>query len=110
MIKGIERVTPMLEFDLRGVEVRLHGLRQDSPPKMVSIGYERIIDTDETDHRLELLQTNVRTFGTDCGGGRDQPRRPDCSTLTCRGGHRCSRLGRPHFGHQAKLAFGRPCR
>ncbi len=64
MIKGIERVTPMLEFDLRGVEARLHGLRQDSPPKMASIGYERIIDTDETDYRLELLQTNVRTFGT----------------------------------------------
>ena len=35
MIKGIERVTPMLNFDLRGVTVRLHGERQDSPPKMV---------------------------------------------------------------------------
>jgi uncharacterized OsmC-like protein len=37
MIKGIERVTPMLKFDLRGVEVNLHGVRQDSPPKMVSV-------------------------------------------------------------------------
>ena len=27
MIKGIERVTPMLKFDLRGVEVKLHGVR-----------------------------------------------------------------------------------
>lgn len=64
MIKGIERVTPMLKFDLRGVEIRLHGVRQDSPPKMVSIDYEIIVDTDEDDRRLELLHTNVRKFGT----------------------------------------------
>lgn len=64
MIKGIERVTPMLKFDLRGVEVKLHGVRQDSPPKITSIDYELIVDTDEDDRRLELLHTNVRKFGT----------------------------------------------
>ena len=64
MIKGIERVTPMLKFDLRGVEVKLHGVRQDSPPKMVSVDYEIIVDTNETDQRLELLHTNVRKYGT----------------------------------------------
>ncbi|HEX5378559.1 MAG TPA: OsmC family protein [Phenylobacterium sp.] len=64
MIKGIERVTPILKFELRGVEVKLHGVRQDSPPKLVSVDYELIVDTDESDHRLELLHTNVRKFGT----------------------------------------------
>ena len=64
MIKGIERVTPILHFDLRGVEVRLHGIRQDKPPKMVAIEYELIIDTDEPDRRLALLHENVRKFGT----------------------------------------------
>ncbi|WP_366654645.1 OsmC family protein [Fodinicurvata sp. EGI_FJ10296] len=64
MIKGIERVMPMLKFELRGVEVRLHGVRQDSPPKMISIDYEIIVDTDEDDRRLELMHTNVRKFGT----------------------------------------------
>ena len=64
MIKSIERVGPMLNFDLRGVEVRLHGLRQDSPPRLVSIDYEILVDTDESDHRLDLLHTNVRKFGT----------------------------------------------
>lgn len=64
MIKGVERVTPLLKFELRGVEVRLHGERQDSPPKMVSIDYELIVDTDESDHRLDLLHTNVRKYGT----------------------------------------------
>jgi uncharacterized OsmC-like protein len=64
MIKGIERVTPMIKFELRGVEVKLHGVRQDSPPKMVSVDYEIIVETDEDDRRLELLHTNVRKLGT----------------------------------------------
>ena len=64
MIKGIERVTPLLGFDLRGVSVRLHGIRQDSPPKMVEIRYELVVDTDESDQRLDLLHKNVRKYGT----------------------------------------------
>lgn len=64
MIKGIERVMPLLKFDLRGARVRLHGVRQDSPPKMISIDYELIVDTDESDQRLELLHKNVRKYGT----------------------------------------------
>ena len=64
MIKGIERMIPMLKFQLRGVEVKLHGARQDSPPKMVSIEYELIVDTEENDQRLELLHKNVRKYGT----------------------------------------------
>ncbi|MEP9350624.1 OsmC family protein [Xanthobacter sp. KR7-225] len=64
MIKGIERVTPMLNFELRGVEVALHAVRQDAPPKIVSVDYELIIDTDETEQRLALLHTNVRKYGT----------------------------------------------
>lgn len=64
MIKGIERISPMIHFKLRGVEVKLHGVREDSPPSMKSISYELIIDTDESDQRLELLHTNVRKYGT----------------------------------------------
>lgn len=64
MIKGIERVAPILKFNFRGVEVKLHGVRQDVPPKMESIDYEIIIDTDEEDHRLELLNKNVQQYGT----------------------------------------------
>ena len=64
MIKGIERVAPILKFEFRGVEVKLHGARQDKPPKMVRITYELIVDTDEPDRRLDLLHENVRKFGT----------------------------------------------
>ena len=52
MIKGIERVAPILRFNLRGVEVLLHGVRQDSPPRMASVDYELIVDTDEDARRI----------------------------------------------------------
>jgi len=64
MIKGIERVTPILKFSLHGDEVRMHGVRQDIPPKMESISYEIIVDTDEPDRRLDLLHYNVKQYGT----------------------------------------------
>jgi uncharacterized OsmC-like protein len=64
MIKGIERVTPLLKFQLRGVEVHVHGVRQDVPPRLESIAYEIIVDSDEPERRLELLHDNVRKFGT----------------------------------------------
>jgi uncharacterized OsmC-like protein len=64
MLKGIERVTPMLKFRLRGVAVRLLGQRQDSPPKMLGVKYELWVDTDEPERRLNLLHDNVRKFGT----------------------------------------------
>ncbi|MFN2362594.1 MAG: OsmC family protein [Marinobacter sp.] len=64
IIKGIERVTPMLKFELRGVEVNVHGVRQDAPPLMESIDYEIIVETDESDRRLELLHENVKKYGT----------------------------------------------
>ena len=64
MIKSIERVTPLLHFELRGVEVRLHGVRQDVPPRMELIQYEILVDTNESDHRLALLHDNVGKYGT----------------------------------------------
>lgn len=64
MIKGIERVTPMLSFELQGVEIRLKAARQDSPPLITSIDYEIIVDTAESDQRLDLLHRNIRKYGT----------------------------------------------
>jgi uncharacterized OsmC-like protein len=64
MLKGIERVMPMLKFNLRGVSVTLHAVRQDVPPRIESIDYEILVDTDESERRLELLHENVRKYGT----------------------------------------------
>jgi uncharacterized OsmC-like protein len=64
MIKGIERVTPMIHFDLRGVDLEMSADRQDSPPKIIAVRYKMIVDTDESDQRLDLLHRNVRKYGT----------------------------------------------
>lgn len=64
ILKGAERVIPLLGFDLRGIEVSLHGVRQDSPPKMIRIDYEIVVDTDESDARLDLLHRNLQKYGT----------------------------------------------
>ncbi len=64
MLKGIERVAPMLHFGLGGVSVRIHAVRQDVPPKLESIRYEIVVETDETDQRLALLHSNVQKYGT----------------------------------------------
>ncbi|WP_128513653.1 MULTISPECIES: OsmC family protein [Tabrizicola] len=64
ILKSAERVTPVLIFDLRGIEVSLHGIRQDSPPKMVRITYDIVVDTDESDARLDLLHRNLQKYGT----------------------------------------------
>jgi hypothetical protein len=34
------------------------------PPRMESIRYEIVVDTDEPDRRLDLLHDNVKKFGT----------------------------------------------
>ena len=64
LIKGAERVLPMLTFELRSMDVKLHAVRQDSPPKLLSIDYVITVDTDEPAHRIELLHTNIRKYGT----------------------------------------------
>lgn len=64
MLKGIERLTPMLHFQIRGAEVRLEAVRQDAPPKLTIIRYEIIVDSTETDQRLDLLHRNVLKYGT----------------------------------------------
>ena len=64
MLKSIERVVPILKFNLSGVHIILDGVRQESPPKMESIRYEIIVDTEESDQRLHLLHENVKKYGT----------------------------------------------
>lgn len=64
IIKGIERVRPMIRFDCTAVEVTLNAERQDTPPKLTRITYDLAVSTIEPDQRLELLHTNVKKYGT----------------------------------------------
>ena len=64
MLKGIERVTPMLAFQIAGAEVQLDAIRQDAPPKLTLIRYQIIVDSAESDQRLDLLHRNILKYGT----------------------------------------------
>jgi uncharacterized OsmC-like protein len=64
MAKGVRRAAAMNHFEVGRIEVRVHGIRQDAPPKMASIRYEVRVETNEPDQRLELLHRNIRKFGT----------------------------------------------
>lgn len=64
ILKGAERMIPMLEFSLHGIGVALQGQRQDAPPRMVRIDYQIVVDTDESDQRLDLLLRNLQKYGT----------------------------------------------
>lgn len=64
MLKGIERLTPMLTFALESATVHVRGVRQDNPPRMIRIEYELVVDTAESDRRLALLHENLKKFGT----------------------------------------------
>jgi hypothetical protein len=54
----------MLKFSFRGIEIHVHGVRQDVPPRLERIDYEIVVDTDEPDRRLDLLHDNVKKYGT----------------------------------------------
>lgn len=64
IIKGIERVAPMIKFEFDAIEVALEAERQDTPPRLTSIRYDLGIRTGESDQRLDLLHANVRKYGT----------------------------------------------
>lgn len=42
----------------------VESVRRDAPPRLESITYEIIVDSDEPDRRLDLLHDNVKKFGT----------------------------------------------
>jgi uncharacterized OsmC-like protein len=64
ILKSMERVAPMLHFELDSASIEIRGVRQHNPPRMISIDYVLIVETQETDQRLDLLHKNVRKYGT----------------------------------------------
>ena len=64
MLKSMQRVIPILDFKMRGARIKLHGIRQDVPPRIEKISYEIVLETNETDHRIALLHKNIRKYGT----------------------------------------------
>jgi uncharacterized OsmC-like protein len=64
MLKNIERFAKILHFSYERVSIRVHGVREDTPPRMSKISYELTLWTDESDQRVELLRRNLHKYGT----------------------------------------------
>lgn len=64
MLKGIERVKPLLSFQHQGAALRLAADRQGRPPRPVRIRYVIQVDSMESDQRLGLLHRNILKNGT----------------------------------------------
>ncbi len=64
LLKSLERSGQLLPFRYEGAEVDVSARRQDAPPKFAEVTWEMRLVTDEPEHRVDLLDRNLRRFGT----------------------------------------------
>ena len=64
LVRGIQRVQPLVGFELEGATIALHAVRRDDPPGIEAIDYDIAIRGDADDDQLELIHTNLRRFST----------------------------------------------
>lgn len=64
VLKNVERLGATLNFSWKSAHISVEAQRQESPPQITTIRYVLHVETDETEHRLDLLHCNIRKFGT----------------------------------------------
>jgi uncharacterized OsmC-like protein len=64
ILKNVERFSQTLRFRYRRATVHVAVEREEPPPRIVRARYTLRVETDEPDHRVELLHRNIRKFGT----------------------------------------------
>jgi uncharacterized OsmC-like protein len=64
MLKGINRVSPLLGITVTAVDISVTAERQDTPPHVASMHYRLAVESPDSDEKLELLHENLTKFGT----------------------------------------------
>jgi uncharacterized OsmC-like protein len=64
MIKGTNRLMPLLSLDIQSFDITLTATRQDTPPKVSGIEYQIVVHSPDSDEKLALLHENLTKFGT----------------------------------------------
>jgi uncharacterized OsmC-like protein len=64
MIKGTNRLMPLLPIRIDSMDITFTATRQDSPPKVATIDYQIQVASPDDDDRLALLHENLVKFGT----------------------------------------------
>jgi uncharacterized OsmC-like protein len=63
-LKNVERFSQILRFRYDSASIRVVAEREEPPPRIIIIRYTLKIETDEPQHRVDLLHLNVRKYGT----------------------------------------------
>jgi len=63
-LKNVERFSEMLPFSYREARIEVTAIRSLDPPRISGVRYRLSLDTDEPDHRIDLLRRNIEKFGT----------------------------------------------
>jgi len=64
MLKGINRLQPLLDVTVDAVNIEITSTRRDAPPGVESMHYRIVVDSPDSDQKLALLHENLRKFGT----------------------------------------------
>lgn len=64
MLKGINRVAPLIGLTVHGVAISVSADRQDTPPRVAGMRYRIVVDSPDSDEKLALLHDNLVKFGT----------------------------------------------
>jgi uncharacterized OsmC-like protein len=64
ILKNVERFSGMLPFQYVRATVHVAVEREEPPPRIVRARYTLQIETDEPQHRVEMLHRNILKFGT----------------------------------------------
>lgn len=63
-MRGIQRIRPLVGFELEGATLTLSAERYDDPPRIESIHYDIAIRGEADEDQLELIHTNLQRFST----------------------------------------------
>ncbi|MEN2284020.1 OsmC family protein [Algoriphagus sp. SE2] len=64
ILKNVERLSSIMNFEYKKAEIEVKGTRLEKPPRMDEIKYELLIYTKSPTINVHLLQMNIEKFGT----------------------------------------------
>jgi uncharacterized OsmC-like protein len=64
ILKNIERFSEKLKFRYKKAAIRIHGIREEPPPRLTKVHYQLTLWTEESSHTVDLLRRNLEKYGT----------------------------------------------
>jgi len=55
----MEHIVPMIDFKYSPVTIKVRGERLDSPPNMILVDYEILVNSDDNDRKCQLMHESI---------------------------------------------------